>query len=56
MNQLIIAFENAMNKIGISAIYWLIGSIAGLICICILQLVCNFIKYLFYNKWSRKNE
>ena len=49
MNELIITFENAMNKIGISAIYWLIGLIIGFICICILQLVFNFIKFLFYN-------
>lgn len=48
MNQLIIIFEDAMNKIGINAIYWLIGLIIGIACICVLQLVFNFIKFLFY--------
>lgn len=50
MDLLIITFEDAMSKLGISAIYWFIGLIIGLICICILQLSFNFIKYLFYNR------
>lgn len=54
MDELIITFENAMNKIGISVIYCLIGLIIGLICICALQLIFNFIKYLFYNKKKNK--
>ena len=54
MNQLITTFENAMDEIGIRAIYWLIGAIIGFICICVLQLIFNFIKYLFYNKRESK--
>lgn len=54
MNELIIAFENAMNKIGINAVCWFIGLIIGLICICVLQLISNFIRYLFYNKKENK--